>query len=69
MKTFNIALACASVLLLSNPAFANSQAKFKKIEELDVCLNESESGVYSNGCFRGFVGGYEKVLIHHKITI
>lgn len=63
MRAFNVVLACVSVLLLNNPAFANSSAKFKKIErELKECVNLAESSASHNGCFRGYIYDYEKAF-------
>lgn len=63
MRTFNVVLACVSVLLLSNPAFANSSAKFKKIErELNDCTNQVMSAGAHNMCVKAYLGDYEQAF-------
>lgn len=63
MRTFNVVLACVSVLLLSNPAFANSSAKFKKIEkQLDTCVNQAMLASGHNMCVTEAIAKYEKAF-------
>lgn len=63
MRTFNVVLACVSVLLLSNPAFANSSAKFKKIErEFKQCESEMTAAFLYNVCLSAAVEDYEKAF-------